>query len=266
MRSDFIVLDDLPIVFRGWVRCVQGWISVYPWRHIIISTAGMDNLLSICNVMDASDGRGSSAELVVDCLHRYYPSSSSCRQLKQGADIGSAVCLIPWDTLLLGVWPHAARAVLVLSQGGEWISSLFPNVSSLATKPECVKKDPCPTPPWWAPWVVQSLTREAGGHGGSFPLKLIICIHVGTVCTCHCICLSLCDFGALGSLRFLIFLGYQFFQFLALKSCTIWKYCVSRFRKKKHGKVRLIVAWFITNTGNKIRRLLKIPLEIWACF
>lgn len=170
---------------------------------------------------DASDGRGSSAELVVRGLHHCYPSSSSCRQLKQGADIGSAVCLIPWDTLLLGVWPHAARAVLVLSQGGEWISSLLPNVLALATKPECVKKDPCPTPPWWAPWVVQSLTREAGGHRGSFPLKLIICIHVGTVCTCHCICLSLCDFGALGSLRFLIFLGYQFFQFLALKSCTI---------------------------------------------
>lgn len=49
--------------------------------------------------------------------------------------------------------------------------------------------------------MVQSLTREAGGHRGSFPLTLIILIQVGTVCTCHCICLSLCDFGALGSLE-----------------------------------------------------------------
>lgn len=33
-------------------------------------------------------------------------------------------------------------------------------------------------------------------------------------------------------------------------------------QEKKHGKVRLIVDWFITNTGNKIRKSLKIPLEI----
>lgn len=59
------------------MRCVQGWISVHPRGHIIISAAGTDNLLSICNVMDASDGRGSSAELVVDCLQNYYPSNSS---------------------------------------------------------------------------------------------------------------------------------------------------------------------------------------------
>lgn len=50
---------------------------MYPWGHIIISAAGMDALLSICKVMDVSDGRGSSVELVVDYLEHYYLSSFS---------------------------------------------------------------------------------------------------------------------------------------------------------------------------------------------
>lgn len=53
----------------------------------------------------------------------------------------------------------------------------------------------------------------------------------------------------------------QFFQFLMLILRHLEVLC---FRKKKQWKVRLIVAWFITNVGNQIKKLVKIPLEIWA--
>lgn len=188
--------------------------------HIIVSAAGTDNLVSICSVMDASDGRAAQLSWLLTTYSILMPVAPLLLAVKIRSQQWLS-CLSHPLAVLLGVQPCAARAVLVLSQGGKWISSLLPNVLSLTTKPESVKKDPCPARPWCAPWVVQSLTREAGGHRGSFPLKLIIRIHVDTVCACHCIFFSLCDFGTLGSLRFLIFLGYQFFQFLALRSCTI---------------------------------------------